>query len=320
MKPSFLPPSGWLPPGKHCAILFSIDDIHPSSALHGADAGGDLGQGMLGHLEQLIGGHPQLRTCLCTTADWRARVPYPTRRLLARLGLLADCFYLAPRWPTGTFALDRHPNFVAYLQSLPGCEIVPHGLHHIRKGQPMPIEFGNASERACAAALAEIDAIMARAGIAAARGLSPPGWEAPAPLRRAMRRHGLEFIASARDVRTPISHMALTAMSGMTGQPLIYPGFTEEGLVHIPTNFQATSSVDRALAILECGGLLSVKAHAIKRIGSYISLDGLDADYAKALDQLFNACRARFGEAIWWTSMGEVAARTRAALVSDTAA
>jgi hypothetical protein len=320
MKRNGFPQPGWLPPGKRCAILFSIDDVHPSDTQHGADAGGDLGQGMLGNLERLIAAHPQLRTSLCTTPDWRSRVPYPTRRVLARLGPLANLFYLAPRWPAGTFALDRHPGFVAYLQSLPRTEIVPHGLHHIRKGQPMPIEFGRASEGECAAALAEIDAIMTRAGIAAARGLSPPGWEAPRPLRQAMRRHGLEFVASARDVQTPISREATTAMSGMSGQPLIYPGITEEDLIHIPTNFQATSPIERALAVLECGGLLSVKAHAIKRIGSYVSLDGLDEAYAETLDRLFRACHERFGEAIWWASMGEIAAQTRSAMAGEAAA
>lgn len=304
------PPEGWLPPGKHCAILFSIDDIHPSAAAHGADAGGDLGRGMLGLLERLIASHPELRTSLCTTPDWRSRVPYPTRGWLARLGPLANVAYLAPRWPAGTFALDRHPRFVAYLKSLARTEIVPHGLHHVRKGQPMPIEFGRAGERACASALARIDTIMSGAGISAAPGLSPPGWEAPAALRRAMRRHGLQFVASARDVRTPVARDALTAMSGMHGQPLILPGLTEEGLVHVPTNFQATSPIDRALAILECGGLLSVKAHAIKQVGNYVALDGLDQDYADYLDRLFTACRQRFGESIWWASMGDIAART----------
>lgn len=320
MKQNIFPPTGWLPAGKRCAVLFSIDDVHPATAQHGADAGGDLGQGVLGYLEQLIARHPQLWTSLCTTPDWRSRVPYPTRRVLARLGPLANRLYLAPRWPAGTFALDRHPEFVAYLRSLPRTEVVPHGLHHIRKGQPMPIEFGRASESSCTAALTKIDGIMARAGIAAARGLSPPGWEAPPPLRRAMRHHGLEFVASARDVQSPIAHESVTAMSGMTGQPLIYPGITDEGLIHIPTNFQATSPIERALAILECGGLLSVKAHAIKRIGTYVALDGLDEDYVATLDNLFEAVRVRFGEAIWWTSMGKIAAQTRAAMIGEAAA
>lgn len=266
---------------------------------------------MLGHLERLIAGHPSLRISLCVTADWRSRVPYPTRKWLARLGPLADRFYLAPRWPAGTFALDRHPEFVDYLLALPRTEIVPHGLHHVRKGQPMPVEFGAAGEAACDAALGRIEAIMARAGIHPARGLSPPGWEAPPALRRAMRRRGLEFVASARDIQTAIEPGALTAMSGLTGQPLIYPGITEEGLVHIPTNFQATSSDERAYRILEHGGLLSIKAHAIARVGNYVALDALDEAYAARLDRLLQACAARFGDSIWWASMGEISAQTQ---------
>lgn len=305
------PPVDWLPAGKHCAILLSIDDVHPARLADGAEAGGDLGAGMLGNLERLATHRPELRTSLCTTADWRSRVPYPTRTWLARLGPLADRFYLAERWPAGTFALDRHPEFVAYLRSLPGAEIVPHGLHHIGKGQPMPAEFGKASEAAAVAALKEIAAIMDRAGIIPANGHSPPGWEAPPSLRRAMRRQGLDFIASARDIRTPISRDAVTQMSGMTGQPLVLPGLTLEGLIHIPANFQATSSDERAFEILDCGGLLSIKAHAISRVGSYVALDAFDAAYAERLERLLEECVARFGDAIWWASMGDIAVRIR---------
>lgn len=310
---SVLPSAGWLPQGKQCAILFSIDDIHPSTTRHGAEAGGDLGGGVLGRLARLIEAHPHLRTSLCTTPDWRQRFPYPTRKFLARMGPIAERIYLAPRWPAKTFALDAHPEFVAFLQALPRTEMVPHGLHHMRKGQPIPVEFGRASFRECDAALAEIDAIMRRAGLQAAKGFSPPGWEAPPALRRAMRRHGLEFLASARDIVTPVSRDARTAMSGMIGQPLILPGMTEEGLVHIPTNFQATSPDDRAFEILECGGLLSIKAHAIKRVGNYIALDGLDEAYTQRLDRLLEACTARYGDAIWWASMGDIAAQVRSA-------
>lgn len=307
------PPEGWLPPGKSCAILFSIDDVHPARTSDGTDAGGDLAAGMLGHLLTLTAAHPELRTSLCTSPDWRARVPYPTRTWLARIGPIARHIYLGPRWPGGTFALDRHPEFIAFLKAIPGAEIVAHGLHHVRKGQPMPEEFGLASKAQAQAALAQVDAIMDRAGIVAAPGHSPPGWTASPAFRQAMRQRGQQFIASARDVRTTVSPTALTAMSGMEGQPLIFPGITGEGLIHIPVNFQATSTIDRALEILACGGLLSIKAHAIKRIGNYKALDGLDADYARYLDDVLTACKARFGDAIWWANMSEISARTQRA-------
>lgn len=303
----------WLPPGKSCAICFSIDDVHPGRAGDGFDAGGDGARSGLRHVVALVERHRRLKTSLCVTADWRPRSPYPTRRLLGALPILSRRFYLAERWPEGRMRLDRHPDFVAFLTSIPGAEFVPHGLHHIQKGPNGPAEFERAGYRACREALAEIDSIMAAAGLPAARGHSPPGWEAPAAFRQAMRDHGLRFLASARDVRTPVSAEATTAMSGLSGQPLVRPGLTAEGLVHIPANFQATSAVDRALAILACGGLLSIKAHAVKRAGTYVALDGLDQAYADYLDQVLEACTARFGDGIWWASMSDIADRFLAA-------
>ena len=305
----FASQNSWLPPGKHCAILLSVDDVHPATAAHGAEAGGDLGQGMLRHLLALRCNHPGLRFSLSVTADWRMRTPLVTRTWLPQASWLAPLLYYAPRWPAGTFRLDRHPDFVRYITSLAGVEIVPHGLHHVRRGLPMHVEFADASERTCRLALRQIDRIMRNAGITSANGFISPGWAAPAPLRRAVRAAGLAFIASARDIITPVAADARTAMSGLVGQPLIHPGLTEEGLVHIPVNFQATSEIERALRILDHGGLLSIKAHAIKSIGRYVALDGLDEAYAAYLDTVLSACQARFGDAIWWASMGDIADR-----------
>ena len=45
--------SGWLPPGKTCAVCFSIDDIHPGKATDAYEAGGDCEKGRLGLLQEL---------------------------------------------------------------------------------------------------------------------------------------------------------------------------------------------------------------------------------------------------------------------------
>jgi len=314
-----LPPSAWLPEGKSCAVCFSIDDVHPARSADGFDAGGDMGEGALGHVLWLRSRHPELRTTLTVTPDWLPRSPFVTRRLAARIPGLADRSYLAARWRDGRMRLDRHPGFVAFLKSIPGVEIVPHGLHHMQRGPRGPLEFENADYATCRAALARGAEIMAAAGIDAAPGHAPPGWAAPEPLRRAMRDAGLIFVASARDVVTPVTREALTAMSGMHGQPLLFPGITPEGLVHIPANFQATSDSDRAVAILELGGLLSVKAHIVKSIGGYTALDGLDRLYANYLDRLFALVEDRFGDRVWWASMGEIAARMHAAMALESA-
>ena len=307
------PPAGWLPPGKSCAICFSIDDVHPARAADLFDAGGDLEAGVLGRVDRLLRRHAELKASLCVTADWRAKTPYPTRRLLAMLPGLSKLFYLAERWPEATMRLDRHPDFVAFLKSLPRVEIVPHGLHHIQRGPRVPVEFEQATYAECAAALERVATIMEAAGLDPAPGHIPPSWTAPPALRRAMRDAGLLFLVSARDLRTPVRRDAVTVLSQMDGQPLIFPGMTDEGLVHIPVNFQATSSVDRALAILECGGLLSIKAHVATEIGRYRALDGLDGLYANYLDAVFAQCKARFGDRIWWASMTDIARRFAAA-------
>ena len=312
------PPARWLPPGKSCAICFSVDDIHPARSGDLFEAGGDLDRGVLSRVRRLADRHTELRPSLCVTADWRALSPYPTRRLLAALPLVRRRFYLAERWPKGTMRLDRHRAFVEFLKSMPRVEIVPHGLHHIQRGRGVPREFERASYDDSRRALDRIDAIMAAAGLEPAPGHAPPGWVASAGFRRAMKERGLRFILSARDIRTPIRPDAVADMTGLAGQPLIFPSLTEEKLVHIPTNFQATNDLDRAVAVLAAGGLLSIKAHVAKRVGSYTALDPLDDVYANYLDTLFSQLKARFGERIWWPSMADIADRFAAAAAGKT--
>ena len=314
------PPAGWLPPGKSCAICFSVDDIHPARSGDLFEAGGDLDRGVLGRVRRLAGRHAELRPSLCVTADWRALSPYPTRRLLAAMPLVRRHFFLADRWPEGTMRLDRHRAFVEYLKSMPRVEIVPHGLHHIQRGRRVPREFERASYDEARHALDRIDSIMAAAGLEPAAGHAPPGWAASPGFRPAMKDRGLRFILSARDIRTPIRSEAIADMTGLAGQPLILPSLTEEKLVHIPTNFQATNDPDRAVAVLAAGGLLSIKAHVAKRVGRYTALDALDDVYANYLDTLFSQLKARFGERIWWASMSDIADRFAAAAARAAAA
>jgi hypothetical protein len=155
-----------------------------------------------------------------------------------------------------------------------------------------------------------LDAAMAlfeSARLPLLRGMAPPGWHAPPPLLQAMRDAGLAFVASARDLDTPVSPGAAANGSGLRGVPLFRPERIDPGLLHIPTNFQATSTIDRALAILDCGGLLSIKAHLLVASGAYRALDGLSPEYRESLHRLFSTIEERFGDAIWWTSMGELA-------------
>src|SRR5438552_2181577 len=77
----------------------------------------------------------------------------------------------------------------------------------------------------------------------------------------------------------------------------------DSGLLHFPVNFQATSAIERAFAILEAGGLLSIKAHLLAESGPYRALDGLTERYRDHLDRVFCTIEDRFGDDLWWTSM-----------------
>ena len=131
---------------------------------------------------------------------------------------------------------------------------------------------------------------------------------------------GLLYVASARDIRTPITADARASMSGLAGMSLIYPELLYQDpeakrgrrLVHFTSNFQATSPRTRAFEIAEAGGLIAVKAHIVKTALGFVQVDGLDELYRNYLDALFAELAARYGESLWWTSMGEIAARLQA--------
>jgi hypothetical protein len=287
----------WLPPSKRAAVCFSVDDVHPAPVAREA----------LGHVQWLQERHPQLRATLFTTPDWRTLDAYPTRALLARIPLLRDHVFTVAVHPRGTYRLDRFEDFCTFLREWPGVEIGLHGLHHIRTGLRPVLEFERRSTAQCRAILDAAMKLFEDARLPLVPGLSPPGWFASTELLEAMRETGLTFVASARDLNTPITPDAVANGSGLTGVPLTRPERTWAGMLHIPTNFQATSTIERALAILGCGGLLSIKAHLLVESGSYRALDGLSVNYREYLDRLFCTIEDRFGDEVWWTSMGELA-------------
>ncbi|MDR0536168.1 MAG: hypothetical protein LBG65_07505 [Puniceicoccales bacterium] len=298
----------WLPEGKKGAICFSIDDLHPQkSPTRKSDGfyegGGDLGKGAMGHVLRLLDRHPGLRVTLFTTADWRETFSHPTRRILAAIPRLRDHLWLAPRHPKGTMRLDRHPEFVDFLKNDPRFEIALHGLHHCHKGLRVPVEFQDQSREEFDRILGEIVRVFRLAGLPFEPGLCPPGWNAPENLLGAMPGRGLRFVASARDVLTPVSRNAKTNMSGMKNVSLIHPERICGGkLLHFTANFQATSEWGRAFDILENNGLLHIKAHITGGM-----LDSVCALYMNYLDQLLSEIEKRHGDSILHTSMGSLA-------------
>lgn len=305
-------PRHWLPPGKQAAICFTIDDIHPGRSCDAYEAGGDLGQGALGHVEWLCQRHPQLRVTLFVTPAWREIGPFATRKLLARIPWLRDQLYLTKTLRNGAMLLTRHPEFVAYLKSLPRVDCALHGLHHINQGLRIMEEFRNRGRDECRRMLEAAIAIFDQAGLTWSPGMCPPGWHLSDALAEAMIAAGLQFVASARDIATPISRDATAQMSGRRGVSLIYPQSILEGrLLHLATNFQATSSCERAEQIIALNGLVAVKAHIIKQACGHVARDGMDICYRDYLHEIFCRLEDRFAESLWWTAMAEITSRCR---------
>lgn len=296
----------WLPPGKQAAVVFTVDDVHPGKSSEHYDGGGDLGAGALGLIRGLLERHPYLRVTLFTTADWREISPTPSK-LLSRIPVVRDRMYLSRVLPPGTRRIDRHPEFLAYIRQMPRTEMGCHGLHHIHHGPLLHVEFQGESAAAHKQSLRRMLDIFDATKQPYVRGMCPPGWNATPALLDAMTDLQFEFIASARDIKTEITANALTNMSGIKGASLIYPSVTSRGLIHFSTNFQATSRWERATGIIAANGLLAVKGHIIKDALGYVALDGIDPVYCNFLDLLFSRLHAEYGDALWWTSMGELA-------------
>lgn len=299
--------NNWLPAGKKAAVCFSIDDIHPGKSTDYYEAGGDLDKGALGHVAWLTKRHEELKVTLFVTADWREIYPFPIRRILASLPVLRDKCFLGPMREKGTMSLERHAEFVRFLKDMRGVEIGLHGLYHFHRGKDVAVEFQNETREEILETCNEMLRIFRSAGIDYVAGMCPPGWNAPDSLLDVMIQCGLKFVASSRDIFTEISPQALTNMSGTKGMSLIYPQFIRPGkLLHFPSNFNPSCPIDRAIAIIENGGLLSIKAHIVKNCFGRIAFDGLDEGYRNYLDVLFSTLKSRYGDELWWTSMGEM--------------
>ena len=258
----------WLPPGKNAAVVFSIDDIHPGTSTDPYEAGGDLADGALGRAAQLLRQHPALKLSLSVTPDWRLRSLVPDTRFWRHVPWVRDRIHWTKRHPAGHFRLDRHPQLVNFLNRLERCEMVLHGYSHSHRGARLAVEFQEQSVNECAAIIRRGLEVFATSQLKFARGFAPPAWNAPPALITALDALGFHFLISARDLTTAVSADALTAGSGLQGMSLIHPQFIgNHGMVHLSTNFQATSTLDRATSILELGGVLHIKAHIFKSGG-----------------------------------------------------
>jgi hypothetical protein len=300
------------PEGRHAAVVISIDDVRPVVNDTGSDKGKSSYSDALAAIAALRQNHPQLAITLFTVPDCREKNPFPTRRLLSRIPVLNRYFYLSPIWLDTAQSLEKHPEFCRRLGSLPGVEIAVHGLHHVSKGLPIFQEFHRLSFKECLRRLERAEAIFEKVGLSYVKGFSPPGWDVTPALLRALQTCQYQFLASSRDLQTEITANAVTNSSGMRNLPLLYPSILPgTDIVHITANWSRTSTLERADRILELGGVLSIKGHAIKQAYGYTAVDGIDEEYCLYLNKLFDHIEKRWGGDVWWTSMGDLAVHFR---------
>jgi hypothetical protein len=301
-----LGPIHWFGPGKSAAVVMSVDDVFPGTSHSAYESGGDLERGAIGRLLWLLERHKQLQLTLFVTPDWRRISPVP-HRLWRHVPWLRDRVYLTSVLPKGTMDLRHHPEFVAFLNEMPRTDIAIHGLHHINQGYSVSVEFQNQDRASCTRMLAEAIRIFEESGLRYVRGLQPPGWDCDLALQQACRDVGIAWVASARDIQTPVSKDARTAMSGLSGVSMLFPERIAPNLLHIGTNFQATCAPERAFDILDAGGILSIKAHISKNVPGHMHLDGVDELYMNYLDRLFDDIEQRYGDTIDWTTLNQLA-------------
>jgi hypothetical protein len=306
--------NNFYPDSKRAAVVVSFDDVRPDINGMVHETGG-VSNGVLRAIASLQQNHPQLVITLFTVPHWREKNPFPTRRWLSRIPIWNRYFYLAPVWPEQVLSLERHPEFCRYLGSLPRIEIAVHGLYHVSKGHPVYEEFRHLSFKECLRRLERAEAIFERAELSYVKGFSPPGWDVSPALLRALQMRHYKYLASARDLQSGITAGAVSSASGIHDLPLLFPAMVPgTDIVHIPANWSRTSTLERADRILELGGILSIKGHAIKQGYGYTAMDGLDEAYYHYLDKLFSHIEQRWGGSLWWTSMGDLSAYYRSNL------
>ncbi len=294
-------------------MVLTVDDIFPGISKKPFEAGGALEKGGLGRLLWLLQRHPKLHITLFTTPDWRETTPVP-RSPLRHVPWLCDRIYLAPILPKGSMDLRRHPELVAFLNAMPRTEVAVHGLHHIHRGKRIAVEFQEQDVATCTAMMREAVTIFEESGLVWSRGFQPPGWNLPPALRRACVDVGIQWVASGRDLRSPVGPEATLAEGfGVAGASLIYPERMVEGLLHFSSNFQATTAPERAFEILDAHGILAIKAHITQFVPGHVHSDGVNRLYMNYLDRLFCDIEDRYGDAVDWTTMGKIAEAVMAA-------
>jgi peptidoglycan/xylan/chitin deacetylase (PgdA/CDA1 family) len=295
------------PYGNVAALSIGIDDVHPESSLdpEKVDFGGDMDYGNFRYLNELISEMNQIKITLFVTPNWIARPDWPS----GKLSFLRLLFRRVHSYPINTFKIDheKYKSWCTWLANkvLTGkFEVALHGLYHYNPiSRFTSQEFSGESLKGCLQKLDEAEKILDNAKIPYVKGLRPPGWGITKELLEALIKKRYLFLAGSSDFKTRISPEAKSNGAGLRGTSLLYPNLYRRSLVLLTANCYA-NQVQRALQIASAEGLILLHSHIA---GKTFGLNYVSLKFVEGVKKIIRAVTSKFGNAIWFASLGEIA-------------
>ena len=304
--------------GSSAILVFGIDDIHPESDETGY-SGKNMGIEVLELLSELVIRHPQLKVTLFVTPDWiylpqllgfrfiqkRLAKDHISNRLLTR--------FLQRKWRIGHFRVDTEEYddwraLVREMVSTGNFSIGIHGLTHFQDYVWYTREFFNKTVSQNRLKLRAAVDLLKSAEIPFTMGFSPPGWYIDDSLIEALVCEQFCYIAGSFDSERDVSSAIKSQMSGIKHVDLFYPTLLRDKLINIPRNWDiARSPLERALKIIELGGVVGVHAHMFDSYHGDLTGNGITRDHIARLDQVLTVIEDRFGDRVQFATFQEVA-------------
>lgn len=301
------------------ALIVGVDDVHPETSKDGCDCGGDLTNGALGLLVEILESHPRLKINLFVTPDWmfkpQSKVFRYLQRHCKRQGFL-DKFLgrlFLRTWPKNRFKINKDEfrewvSFVRHYVTEGRVRVGIHGLYHFQPYIRHAAEFLYLSYAECRKRLKIAEEIFKNTKIPIEKGFAPPGWGVTDDLINALEAEDFIYIAGDADFKTNVDHRSLSENAGLQGVQLFFPTLIKGRLVNVPRNWDiGFSPLERARAICRIGGLISVHSHIEDSYhGDHLG-NGITVGNIERLSRLLQEMEEKYPGKIWYTSFGEVA-------------
>lgn len=287
------------PNRKKIAVNVNLDDFHPESSSVGIDYGGDMENGVMRYLFELLADHPTIKFTLFTTANWRF---IPEDRFLTRL--LCRCTGIKiKKWPENEFKLNKYPHWCEFARNLVNTkrfEIAIHGLEHYNKhpifGSPLCGEFSGLNYEECIYKLINAEKIFKQAHIMHSKGFRAPAWDLNINLLKSLNDLNYLYISGLRKSKN--FNLIRNKLEFGPENTAAYGR-----LIDISPNWDISMSEERLLdATIKEGQLLCIAGHIQSN-----ATDGLNRKNYDNLRNILDYLESTFGDGIWYATLEEIA-------------